>query len=353
MVIGKRFLVTGGAGFLGEHVCRTLVERGAVVRSLDLEPMADLSLLEKIDHHIGDVRDFELLGRLMQRVDVVVHAAAALPLWSAAEIHSVNEEGTLTVLSAAYELGVERVVHISSTAVYGVPKRHPIEESDPLVGVGAYGKSKIMAEEVCREYRERGLCVSILRPKTFIGTGRLGVFQILFDWVQKGARIPIIGSGKNRYQLLAVGDLVEAILLASTAEKEKVNDVFNVGAEVFGTVQEDVGALCNAAGTRSCVLKTPALPIKLVLRVLELMGLSPLYKWVYGTADKESYVSVEKIKSQLGWQPKKSNAETLVDTYLWYVSEYQEYRGGLGVTHKVAWDQGALSLARRVLGGRR
>jgi nucleoside-diphosphate-sugar epimerase len=353
MVSQKRFLVTGGAGFLGEHVCRTLAERGADVVSVDLEPMADPLLLEKVNHSIGDVRDHELLRRLMEGVDVVVHAAAALPLWSADEIHSVNEEGTLAVLSTAHELGVGRVVHISSTAVYGVPKKHPIEETDALVGVGAYGKSKIAAEKLCRLYREKGLCVSVIRPKTFIGTGRLGVFQILFDWVQKGAKIPIIGTGNNRYQLLEVGDLVEAIVLASTAESTLANDDFNVGADRFGTVQEDVGALCAVADSGSRVFPVPALLVKPVLRALELAHLSPLYKWVYGTADKESYVSIEKIKERLGWQPKKSNADTLVDTYLWYVSQYQEYRGGLGVTHKVAWDQGALKLARRLMGGKK
>ncbi len=68
----------------------------------------------------------------------------------------------------------------------------------------------------------------IIRPKTFIGSGRLGVFQILYDWVENGKKIPVIGNGENHYQLLEVEDLVEAIYLALTLPKEKVDDTFNI-----------------------------------------------------------------------------------------------------------------------------
>src|SRR5262249_47514409 len=151
-----------------------------------------------------------------------------------------------------------------------------------------------------------------------VGTGRLGVFQILFDWVQAGKRIPVIGSGKNRYQLLEVEDLCQAIILAATAPAERANDTFNVGAKRFGTVREDLGALCQAAGSAPRVLPTPAPLVKAVLQLLERLRLSPLYKWVYGTADKDSFVSTEKIERALGWQPKYSNAEALIRAYRWY-----------------------------------
>ena len=146
---------------------------------------------------------------------MLVHAAAALPIQASREsIRSVNVEGTAVVLAAALEAGVRRAVLISSTAVYGVPKHHPIDETSPLVGVGDYGESKIEAEEVARDVGRRGLEVVILRPKTFIGPERLGVFEILFDWIREGRRIPILGDGSNRYQLLAVEDLVEATVAA-------------------------------------------------------------------------------------------------------------------------------------------
>src|SRR5690606_34939634 len=129
--------------------------------------------------------------------------------------------------------GAERVVKICSTAVYGVPEKHPIEETDPMVGVGPYGESKIAAERVCAEFRGEGYCVPVLRPKTFVGTARLGVFQILYDWVASGCRIPVIGDGRNRYQLLEVEDLVSAIELCCSQPADKANEAFNVGAKNF------------------------------------------------------------------------------------------------------------------------
>lgn len=348
---GKKYLITGGSGFLGCHLAEELLKRGAKVRSLDIAPLEEPGLVGNVEAILGDVRDGAAVRKALDGVDRVVHAAAALPLESKKEIMSTNVEGTMTVMREIQRQGKSRAVHISSTAVYGVPEKHPIVEDDRKYGVGAYGESKVLAEEFIQDFRKEGSVISVIRPKTFIGTGRLGVFQILFDWVQKGARIPIIGSGNNKYQLLEVKDLVDAILLAAEGDEKLANDNFNVGATRFGTVQEDVGALCEAGGSGSRVLTTPAKPLKLVLKMLEKMRLSPLYQWVYDTADKDSFVSTEKIEKTLGWDPKSSNAESLINAYNWYENEYEEYQGAYGKTHKVAWSQGALGIARKILGG--
>lgn len=348
---GKTYLITGGSGFLGCHLADELLKRGAKVRSLDIAPLEEPGLMGNVDAILGDVRDEQAVRKALEGVDRVIHAAAALPLASAKEIMSTNVDGTKNVFNKVQEQGKSRIVHISSTAVYGVPEKHPIDEDDEKVGVGAYGESKVQAEQLVQQFRDEGSIITAIRPKTFIGTGRLGVFQILFDWVQKGARIPIIGSGKNRYQLLEVKDLVEAILLAAEGDEQLANDNFNVGASEFLTVQEDMGALCEVAGSGSRVLPTPAMPVKMVLRMLEKMRLSPLYQWVYDTADKDSFVSTERIQRSLGWKPQHSNAQTLVNTYQWYENEYEDYQGKVGTTHKVAWDQGALKVVRKILGG--
>jgi nucleoside-diphosphate-sugar epimerase len=234
--------------------------------------------------------------------------------------------------------------------VYGVPKKHPIYESDPMIGVGPYGESKIAAEKLCEEFRGKGLCVCVIRPKTFIGTGRLGVFAILYDWVYSGVKIPVIGSGRNRYQLLEVEDLVEAIWLGCAGPRDQANDTFNVGAKDFGTVQHDVGALCQYAGTKSRVMATPAGIVKCLLRFFEILKLSPLYKWVYGTADKDSFVSTEKIERTLGWSPRYSNSEALIRSYQWYLDHRAEVEAeATGITHRAAWKQGVLKLFKKVL----
>ena len=299
--------------------------------------------------HNIDIKDKEGIEGIIQDVDIIAHAAAALPLWSKKDIFTTNVDGTRNVLDAALRNRVKRVVYISSTAVYGVPIKHPIIESDPLIGVCHYGKSKIGSEEVCREYIEKGLNVTILRPKTFLGPGRLGVFQILYDWVKSGKRIPILGNGHNRYQLLAVEDLTEAIYKFSMTESKESNGAFNIGAEIFGTVLEDIGALCDFANNGAKVLPLPAEPVKAVLRILETLKLSPLYKWIYETADKDSFVSIDKIKRAIDYQPKFSNGQTLISSYQWYLDHCKEIGAKSGITHRVAWKQGALELVKRFM----
>lgn len=276
-----RIAITGGAGALGYHLANSLTPRGIEVVLLDI---AEFDLSEypgNVIYHNVDVRAAGVLQSAVKGADVIIHAAAALPLWRRRDIFSINVRGTQTVLKVAKRNGIGRVIYISSTAVYGIPERHPLYEADPLDGVGPYGKSKVQAEKVCESFRNAGMCVPIVRPKTFIGTGRLGVFQILYDWVKSGKHIPIIGNGTNRYQLLEVEDLVDAIYLLATSPKEKVNNTFNVGAEKFNTVREDLGALCDFAGTGAHVMGTSAWLVKPTLQLAERMKVSPLYKWVY------------------------------------------------------------------------
>jgi nucleoside-diphosphate-sugar epimerase len=338
--------ISGGAGFLGLHLARRLVAGGHEVRTLDLAPLDDAALEGRVEELRGDVRRTADVRRLVAGADVLVHAAAALPIQvSRAAIRSVNVEGAAVTFAAAAEAGVGRVVLISSTAVYGVPERHPIHEDDPLVGVGHYGESKIEAERLCEAFARRGLETVIVRPKTFVGPERHGVFEILFDWIREGRRIPILGDGSNRYQLLAVEDLVDAAVRCLDAPV--AGEALNVGAGTFGTVREDLEGLIEHAGSGSRLRPVPARPAEVVLRGLELAHLSPLAEWHYRTAHKDSFVSIDKARGLLGWEPRLSNVETLCATYDWYLDHRAELRD-VGLTHRVPWDQRALGLLRRV-----
>ncbi len=349
----KRVLVTGGAGYLGYHLAQSLPRRGVTFLALnDIAPFVKDEYPDDALLAIVDIRDREGMYRLIHdnKIDTVIHCAAALPLWSRKEIYSTNISGLRTTLEQAHECGVERLIFISSTAVYGVPDKHPLFEDDPLIGVGPYGETKIEGEKICEEFRRQGMCVPIIRPKTFIGTGRLGVFQILYDWVDSGKRIPIIGNGENLYQLLEVTDLVEAIALVATAPHDVANDTYNVGAQHFDKVKVDVGALCDFAGNGARVLTTPAALAKGALAMFELMKISPLYKWIYGTADKDSYVSTQKIEEKLGWKARFSNQDALIASHKWYLEHKEELKGlHTGVTHRVGWDQGVLKLIKKLL----
>jgi nucleoside-diphosphate-sugar epimerase len=340
-----RFLITGGAGFLGINLVRYLLERGHQVASLD---MADFDYPERdrITIHKGDIRNRAAVDQAMRDADVVVHTAAALPLYSAADIRTTDLDGTRNVLQSAFEHKVDRVVHISSTAVYGIPDHHPLFEDDKLEGVGPYGEAKVQAEDICKEFRARGMCVPIIRPKSFVGPERLGIFALLYDWAKDGRGFPIPGNGKNRYQLLDVEDLCDAIYRCATLERELVNDTFNIGAKEFTTIGEDYQAVLDAAGFGKKIVTIPAGPAILALRVLEALKLSPVYKWAYGTITTDSFVSVEKAERVLGWQPKYSNKEALVRNYRWYIANLNAFEHTSGVSHRVPWKQGILKLAK-------
>jgi nucleoside-diphosphate-sugar epimerase len=349
----KRVLITGGAGFLGYHLAQNLPSREvAFIACNDIAPFFKDEYPEGALLVNVDVRDRDAMRALIKdnRIDTIIHCAAALPLWKRDDIYSTNVEGVRTTLEVARECDVERLVFISSTAVYGVPEKHPLVEEDEVVGVGAYGETKIIGEALCKEFRDQGMCVPVIRPKTFIGTARLGVFQILYDWVDSGKKIPIIGKGLNKYQLLEVTDLIEAICLAAYLPKEVANDIFNVGAQSFQQVRQDVGALCDFADSGARVMPTPAGLVKPTLAFFEMIGVSPLYKWVYGTADKDSFVSTEKIQKQLGWKAKYSNQDALIPSHRWYLEHKDELKTAKpGVTHRVGWDQGILSFFKRWL----
>jgi nucleoside-diphosphate-sugar epimerase len=340
-----RWLVTGGAGFLGVHLCRGLVAHGQDVVAFDSAPFPPEEKVDGIRFVQSDIRDSGAVTRELAGVEFVVHAAAALALAPPAEIDQVNAEGTRIVLEACAQARVKRVVYIGTTAVYGMPRQHPIYEDAPLNPMGHYGIAKAKAETYC--VNAAGVETVRIRPKSFIGTGRLGIFQILFDWIESGKKIPVLGDGDNRFQLMDVRDLVEAIYLAAQAGRDK--EVYNIGASKFGTVNEDLGALLAYARTGSRIFHVSSRPTKMILGALSALHMSPVYRWVYDTADQDSFVSIEKAQRDLGWNPRFSNVDAMINTYAWYLGEGKEMAKRTGTGHRVAWKQGVLRLAKAVM----
>lgn len=345
--MASRVLVTGGSGFLGINLVRYLLAHGYDVTSLDVQPFDYADCKDRVRAVVGDIRDRDAVDRAMEGADLVVHCAAALPLYSTEDIMSTDVDGTRNVLESAIDFKVPRVVHISSTAVYGVPDHHPLFEQDAMIGVGPYGQAKIEAEQVCDAYRAKGLCIPIIRPKSFVGPERLGVFALLYDWAKDGRNFPIPGSGNNLYQLLDVEDLCVVIETCLTMEAAKVNDVFNIGAKTFGTIRQDFQAVLDKAGFGKKIVSFPEGPSNAALAILRWLRLSPVYKWAYGTVSKESFVSIEKAERVLGFAPKYSNADALLRNYQWYLDNLSRFQGQAGVTHRVPWSQGILALLKR------
>lgn len=343
----KKVLVTGGSGFLGINLIRFLLKQGIKeIVSLDLLEF-DYPEKDQIKAVVGDIRIKADVEKCMDGVDWVIHCAAALPLYPEQEIMTTGVDGARLLLETALGSGkVERFVHISSTAVYGIPDHHPLYEDDRLSGVGPYGRAKIEAEKICQSYREKGMCIPVIRPKSFIGPERLGVFALFYDWAKDGKNFPLIGFGHNRYQLLDVEDLCQAIWLALTVDQEKANDTFNIGAKEFTTMREDYQAVLDRAGFGKRMIGFPASPLIWTLRLLELLKLSPLYKWVYETACEDSFVSIEKAEEKLGYSPHFSNKDALLRNYEWYLANLKSFENRSGVSHRVPWKQGILGIAK-------
>ncbi len=340
--MSKRVLITGGSGFLGINLVRNLRKMG--VNDIVVIDICDFNYPEKgtVAFVKGDIRIRADVEKAMQGVNWVIHTAAALPLYTREEIMTTDVEGTKLLLDVAKQNKVERFVHVSSTAVYGIPDHHPLLETDKLCGVGPYGEAKILAEKECENARGSGMCVPIVRPKSFIGPERLGVFALFYDWAKDGHGFPMIGSGKNRYQFLDVEDLCDAIWLTLTLDAAIVDDVFNIGAKEFTTMKEDYQAVLDFAGFGKKISGFPAAPLVWTLRFLELLKFSPLYKWVYETASEDSFVSIEKAEKNLGYKPKYSNKEALLRNYRWYVDNLDSFAGASGISHRVPWKQGIL-----------
>jgi len=342
-----RICITGISGFLSINLVRHLLANGYDdIAGIDL---VDFTYPErdKINFLQGDIRDAEAVKKSMAGADIVIHTAAALPLYTPKEIYSTDIEGTRILLNQAKEYGVKRFIHISSTAVYGVPDHHPLFETDPMVGVGPYGIAKVQAEQLCLDARKDGMCVTVIRPKSFVGPERLGVFAIFYEWASEGRGFPNIGSGNNRYQLLDVEDLCRVIASCMTLDREVVNDTFNIGAAEFSTMKEDYQAVLDKAGFGRKIIPFPAGPVVLALKVLEKLKLSPLYPWIYETASKDSFVSIEKAQKTLGFKPQYSNKQALLRNYQWYLENREHLSTGGGeVTHRVPWKQKALGLLK-------
>jgi nucleoside-diphosphate-sugar epimerase len=271
-----------------------------------------------------------------------------LPSYAEAEIRSIIVDGARSVLGAAVQAGSRRVVHISSTAVYGLPKVVPTTEEHPREPVDVYSSAKSDAEEVAEKYRTEGLCVPILRPKTFLGPGRMGLFSMLFEWAEEGRDFPVLGRGDVRIQMFDVEDLVDAVVLVLGAPNEIANDTYNLAATEFGTLREDFQAVLDAAGHGKRVVSLPARPALAALELLRRAGLSPVYGRLLHKLMADSYVSVDKAADRLRFRPQRSNRDAILRTFAWW-RENRSAAGapaGAGRTSQDPWRQGLLAAAK-------
>ncbi len=339
-------LVTGGSGYFGSIVVKRLLAASKAVRVLDLWDAPDRP--RDVEYVEGDIRDGAAVARACRGVSVVHHNVAQVPLArDAALFWSVNEGGMRTLLAACREAGVRKVLNVSSSAVFGIPERNPVTEETRPSPAEEYGRAKVAAEGIAREFIRDGLSVTTIRPRTILGPGRLGIMQVLFEWARRGRNLPVMGTGANVYQFVHAGDLASACLLA--AEREE-STVYNIGADEFGTMRETLTALAAHAGHGSRVVSVPEWPTVTGMRLSAAVGLSPFATYHWLMYARSLYFDTSKAKRELGWTPRFGNTEMLCQAYDWYVEHREAVLAQrAGSKHRSAVKHGILGLVSQAL----
>ena len=338
-------LVTGGSGYFGSLLVAHLLRAGHQVRVLDINDADDRPA--EVELVRGDIRDAATVAAALEGVDTVFNNVAQVPL--AKDLHllrSVNVDGTALLLQHAQRAKVAKVVHTSSSAVFGIPASNPVLPTTVPSPVEAYGHAKLAAEWACLDAATHGLDVSIVRPRTILGHGRLGIFGILFDWIADGADVPVLGDGSNRYQFVHADDLAEVCLLAAGVEGPMI---VNAGTDRFGTMRESLESLCRHAGTGAQVRSLPARATSLAMHGAASLGLAPFapYHWIMYS--KSLWFDIDHARDALGWQPKFSNDEMFAASYDWFVENRAITEAEGASHHRTTAKQGALRAVKSVM----
>jgi nucleoside-diphosphate-sugar epimerase len=310
-----RHIITGGSGFLGQCLAGELLRRQENVVLLDLLPSTlPLKLVQ------GDVTIRDDLAHLqLGPSDVVYHLAArqfAGPVphrGRLAWFKQTNLVGTQCLIAEMERTGANRLVFFSTDMTYGLPQRLPIAPDHPQNPLGPYGQSKLAAEAVIREAIGRGIRATIFRPRLITGPGRLGILAKLFRLVKTNLPVPMIGSGRNRYQMVSVQDCARAAILA--VENDCLPGPFNLGSETPPTTRELLQAIIDHAGSRSVLVPIPAAGAKTALAALDAIGLTLLFPEQYGIADADILLDTSSTRRQLNWQPQNSDIAEMISAY--------------------------------------
>ena len=339
-----KVLVTGGSGYFGSLLINKLLEKGFDVGSLDIK--IPNTLPNGVMFHEIDIRDMDSLKKCLWNYDLIFHNVAQVPLTKSNRLFwEINVEGTKNICEASINSNVKKIVYTSSSAIYGVPKNNPVDENTIPTPGEAYGRAKLEAEKICANYSKHGLNVAIIRPRTILGHGRLGVFSILFKWVSEGGNIPVLDNGDNIYQFVHADDLADACILAS--ENNQVLSYYNIGASEYSTMREALENLCKYAATGSRVYSLPLRPIEILMNITSMMRLIPLgpyHSLMYG---RSLYFNINKAKKELGFFPKYNTSEMLCESYDWFLNNQQSIiKDNKGSIHRKPVKEALLKVLR-------
>jgi nucleoside-diphosphate-sugar epimerase len=320
-----RVIVAGGSGAIGSSLCKSLVERGDEVLNLDiLKPIAR--------YESGyEFIQTDLLKALPKKIqdwgaETVYNCVARLPMekGSKKQYFDINSIPAMRLAEFSLENNVRKYVYLSTSAFYARSPSPLSEESIPNPGE-TYGRSKLYTEECLLKFRNsNNIDISFIRPRTVIGTGRIGVLSILFDWIEKNQNVYIIGNGSNLFQLISMKDLVSALLLIT--EGDHFQRDYNMGTSKYTTLRKDLESLILAVGSSSKVVGVPSFIVRVFGDILS--PFTPFAPWHYRYLDRDFYFETTRANKELGWKSTQSNREMLQEAYNWYVNNRNTPRSG-------------------------
>ncbi|MBL8581106.1 MAG: NAD(P)-dependent oxidoreductase [Rhizobiaceae bacterium] len=323
-----RHVIFGGDGFVGRHLAPKLVAEGEEVVVADIAK-SDLPHYRKARHVNCDVTDRASVQAVGLKADDMVYNLSAKmlsPIQVRAKRHEffwpVNYHGTEHIMQAMGKVGAPRLVHFTTDMIYGHTVTWPMTEDHPVAPLGEYGQSKWETEKLAAEWRQRGMNISLFRPRLIIGPGRLGILAKLFKLIDWNLPVPMIGSGRNPYQFISVFDCAEAARLAWKAGVP--NEAYNLGSLNPPPVRKLLGDLVRHAGSKSFLVPTPGWAVKRTLDMLDWMNMPIMDPEQYLIADEDCVLDVSKGERQLGWVPKYRDEDMLIAAY----DEYRASKAG-------------------------
>ncbi|MDQ0202593.1 NAD-dependent epimerase/dehydratase family protein [Pectinatus haikarae] len=320
----SKYIILGGAGFLGHYLVEKLSSDSKIL-VCDIKNTL-VSTYDNCDFCKIDITKKDEVAKIpFGEDDIVIHLAAnqyhsKVPREGRKQFFwDVNYKGTENVLNAMRSKKCHKLIYFSTDMTYGRPQFLPVTVNHPQVPFGPYGESKKASEDLCREYRELGFNITIFRPRMILGPGRLGVLKKLFKLIELNLPVPMIGSGKNCYQMISVFDCVTAVI--KCIDKEIPNKEYNLGSDNPPTVYGLLKDLIQNVHSKSVLIKTNGFFIKKCLAVLSRFRIELLYKEQYEIADENYIVDIENAKKELEWGPQYSDVDMLYQAYKYYQKE--------------------------------
>ena len=315
----SRWVLIGGAGLTGLKIAEELIEMNTSKSNIIIADLKNSLIKINLQVTLIECDISKNIIPKFKKDDVIIHLAARqyhtkIPKRNQLDwFREVNVVGTKNIINQCIKFNVKGLIYFSTDMVYGIPNYIPLNSAHPKTPIGPYGKSKLEAEMICIESRKRGLPITILRPRLIMGKGRLGIMEKLFKAISLNRPVPLIGRGNNCYQMVSVEDCSKAAILS--VKHNFPNCELNLGSEVGPNIKKLLNFLIHTVNSKSILIPLPAFPLKIILTILEKMGLPILHKEQYKIADKNYIVDISDTYSKIRWKPKQSDTDMIVEAY--------------------------------------